>query len=258
VTPGGATAPGAPTGVSAAPDAGAATVAWTAPADDGGSALTGYVVTPYIGSTAQTAVNVGASATTAKVTCLTNGTAYTFKVAAKNAAGTGAQSSASASVTPLFSIFESGTPATVDADDASSVVLGVKFTADRNGSVAGVRFYKATANTGTHVGALWDNVGNLLRQATFADETPSGWQSVLFSAPVAVTAGTTYVVSYLAPNGHYSVSGGAFGTGPVDNPPLHALADATSSNGVFANSSTSVFPTSSWNATNYWVDVLFD
>ena len=111
---------------------------------------------------------------------------------------------------PLFSIFESSSPATPDAGDASSVILGLKFTADRDGSVAGVRFYKSAANTGTHVGALWAADGTPLRSATFSSETASGWQTVLFSTPVAVTAGTTYVVSYLAPNGHYAAAGGAF------------------------------------------------
>ena len=72
-----------------------------------------------------------------------------------------------------------------------------------------------------------------------------------------MTAGTTYVASYLAPRGHYSVSGAAFAAGPVNNPPLHALASGTSANGVYVYSSTSVFPANTWNATNYWVDVLF-
>ena len=65
------------------------------------------------------------------------------------------------------------------------------------------------------------------------------------------------MASYLAPSGHYSVTSAAFATGPIDNPPLHALADLVSPNGVFAYSATSVFPTSSYNATNYSVDVLF-
>ena len=55
---------------------------------DGGSPITGYTVTPYIGATAQTPVQVGASATTTTVTGLTNGTGYTFKVTATNAVGT--------------------------------------------------------------------------------------------------------------------------------------------------------------------------
>ena len=42
--------PAAPTAVTAAPDAEAALVRWTAP-DDGGSALTSYTVTPVRGGT---------------------------------------------------------------------------------------------------------------------------------------------------------------------------------------------------------------
>jgi hypothetical protein len=65
------------------------------------------------------------------------------------------------------------------------------------------------------------------------------------------------VASYLAPNGHYSTTGAAFASSALDNPPLHALANGTSANGVYAYSTTSVFPSSTFNSTNYWVDVLF-
>ncbi len=98
VTP--ATTPGAPTIGTATSGNASATVTWTAPASNGGSAITGYVVTPYIGGTAQTAQTFNSTATTETVTGLTNGTAYTFKVAAINSVGTGAQSAASNSVTP--------------------------------------------------------------------------------------------------------------------------------------------------------------
>ena len=58
---------------------------WTAPASNGGSAITGYVVTPYLdGTTAQTAQTFNSTATTETVTGLTNGGKYTFKVAAIN------------------------------------------------------------------------------------------------------------------------------------------------------------------------------
>jgi uncharacterized repeat protein (TIGR01451 family) len=89
----------APVGVTATGGAGQATVSWSAPAFDGGSAVTGYEVTRYVGGVAQGATPVGA-VTQATVTGLTNGTAYTFKVAAKNVAGTGAQSAESNPVTP--------------------------------------------------------------------------------------------------------------------------------------------------------------
>ena len=98
--------------------------------------------------------------------------------------------------------------------------------------------------------------GTALGSVTFTNESASGWQTALFATPVTITAGQTYVVSYLAPNGHYSATGGAFGSA-VDNSPLHAPASATSDNGLYIYSGTSVFPTNTWNATNYWVDVLF-
>ena len=122
----------------------------------------------------------------------------------------------------------------------------------------GVRFYKSAANSGTHVGNLWTSSGTRLATATFADETPSGWQEVLFDAPVAVVANTTYVVSYHTNVGHYSASGGYFGSLGVDRPPLRAPASATvGGNGVYLYGATA-FPTQTFNATNYWVDVVFD
>ena len=78
-----------------------------------------------------------------------------------------------------------------------------------------------------------------------------------FSEPVAVTAGTTYVAGYFAPNGHYSATPAAFTPPGSSNPPLQALANGTSPNGVYAYGASPTFPTSSYNATNYWVDVLF-
>jgi hypothetical protein len=160
-------------------------------------------------------------------------------------------------VTPRLSIFELGTPSTVDSGDTGSVNLGVKFTSDAAGSITAIRFYKASANTGTHVGALWSAGGTLLGQGTFTGESASGWQTVTFASPVAITANTTYVAAYLAPNGHYSLTGAGFASGPVNNAPLHAVANDTSPNGVYLYGGISAFPTSSFNASNYWVDVLF-
>ncbi len=99
VTPskGPTTVPGSPTGVSATAGDTQVTVSWTAPASDGGSAITGYTVTSSPGS--HTGYSPGA-ATTVTVTGFTNGTAYTFTVTATNAAGTSAASVASTAVTP--------------------------------------------------------------------------------------------------------------------------------------------------------------
>ncbi len=150
------------------------------------------------------------------------------------------------------------TPGTASVNDPNAVELGVKFTSDVNGFIDGIRFYKGSTNTGTHTGELWTSSGQLLATATFTGESASGWQQVLFSTPVAVTAGTTYVASYHTNTGNYSANGSYFATSGVDNAPLHALSNsAAGGDGVYIYSANSAFPTNSYQSTNYWVDVVF-
>ena len=266
VTPTAPTAPAAPTGVTATAGAGSAQVSWTA-SSTGGSPITSYTVTPFIGATAQTPITVTGTppATSTTVSGLTNGTAYTFTVSATNAIGTGPASAPSNPVTPAaFSCAactiwpSSTTPSTPDEGDTSSVEVGVKFKSDLNGVIKGIRFYKGAANTGTHIGNLWSATGTKLASATFSSETASGWQQVNFATPVSITANTVYVASYFAPAGHYAGDGGYFAASGVDNVPLHALADGVSGgNGVYTYGSASGFPNLTFNSENYWVDVVF-
>ena len=133
----------------------------------------------------------------------------------------------------------------------SSVELGVKFQSDIAGTINGIRFYKAAANTGTHVGSLWSATGTLLAQATFTGETASGWQQVSFSSPVSIQANTTYVAGYLAPNGHYSITEFALNRPPVDPASsttrrCTSCADAGSGNGVYQYGASPVFPTNTY------------
>lgn len=150
-------------------------------------------------------------------------------------------------------------PVPVDDLDVSSTVLGTKFQSDIPGFITGARFYKASANTGTHVAALWTSTGTQLASANYSGESASGWQQVLFPTPVPIAANTTYVISYLAPNGHYSGQDGYFAGAGIDNPPLHALRNGVDGpNGVYAYSSTSVFPTQTYQSEGYFVDVVFN
>jgi hypothetical protein len=114
------TAPGAPTGVSAVAGDGAATVSWSAPADDGGSPLVGFTVTSSPDSIVVTA---GPGASSVLVTGLTNGVAYTFTVVASNAEGNSVPSEPSNEVTPevpavpdavLFVVANTGLPTVGD------------------------------------------------------------------------------------------------------------------------------------------------
>jgi hypothetical protein len=101
-----ASAPGAPTAVSATGGNASARVTWAAPASNGGSPITGYTVTSTPGGVT---AGVGAGVLAATVTGLTNGTSYTFTVRASNSIGAGAVSAPSNPVTPRF-------PAVADFD----------------------------------------------------------------------------------------------------------------------------------------------
>lgn len=149
-------------------------------------------------------------------------------------------------------------PAVQDAGLDSPVELGVKFSSDVNGYVTGIRFFKSPANTGIHVGNLWNNTGQLLASAAFAGETASGWQQTNFAAPVPVSANTLYVASYFCPSGHYADDENFFSGKGAESPPLHVPADGASGfNGVYAYGAASSFPTLGWRSSNYWVDVVF-
>ncbi|CDM61641.1 Mo-co oxidoreductase dimerization domain-containing protein (plasmid) [Rhizobium favelukesii] len=152
--------------------------------------------------------------------------------------------------TGLFS--SNDTPTNLAENDPGSVELGVKFVASERGEIAGLRYYKSAQDTGTHVGSLWSSTGVLLASATFTNETASGWQSVTFSQPVSISAGVTYVASYHS-NGFYAATPNYFASSHSNG----ALTAPSSGNGVYAYGTGSLFPTATYNATNYWVDVLY-
>ncbi|MDQ6698155.1 MAG: fibronectin type III domain-containing protein [Actinomycetota bacterium] len=123
-----ASLPGPPTIGGATRGNGQATVFWTAPASDGGSAITGYAVTPYIGATPQVARAFATAATTEVITGLTNDTTYSFRVAATNVVGTGSQSDASNLVTPA------NRPPVASAGVDQTVASGASFMLQGSGS----------------------------------------------------------------------------------------------------------------------------
>jgi hypothetical protein len=153
----------------------------------------------------------------------------------------------------------SAAPRTVNAGDGSAVELGVKFRTTVPASVVGIRFYKSSANTGTHKGNLWTSSGQLLATGTFTNETESGWQTLMFASPVPVRADTTYVASYFAPNGGYSADSGAFADAGAGLAPIQALKSGVDGgNGVYRYASGGGFPNQTYNDTNYWVDAIID
>ncbi len=68
---------------------------------------------------------------------------------------------------------------------------------------------------------------------------------------MAITAGVTYVASYYAPNGHFSVDRSYFSSS-YNSGSLHVPV----SGGVFRYGSSSGFPSQTYSNSNYWVDVV--
>ncbi|HSK27605.1 MAG TPA: DUF4082 domain-containing protein, partial [Jiangellales bacterium] len=156
------------------------------------------------------------------------------------------------------SVFPASTPSPVTQGSGAAVELGMKFRTSVAGTVTGVRFYKSGATTGTHLGRLYTSSGTRLAEASFTNETASGWQQVSFSSPVQVSANTTYVVSFYAPDGRYSATLDYFASQRVSGP-LTALANGVDGgNGVYRYAAGGGFPNSTFRAANYWVDVVFD
>ena len=129
----------------------------------------------------------------------------------------------------------------------------MSFSSSVSGSVTAIKFFKGTGNTGTHTGSLWSASGQRLATVTFTGETASGWQRANLTTPVTLTAGTTYVVSYYAPVGHYAYTSDFFTTARTVGP----LTAGVTTNGRFLYRTGGGFPTSSWRASNYFVDVVF-
>ena len=201
------------------------------------------------------------SETLTPVSNLSYGTTYTVTLSGtQDLAGNTMAPVSWSFTTNILTIWSSTTtPANPSANDPNAIEVGLKFESTLAGYVTGIRFYKGSGNTGTHVGHLWDANGDLLASATFTDETASGWQEVDFSTPVAIEPNTVYVVSYFAPNGDYAADADYFATSETDNGPLRALSSPESGgNGVFVYGPSGGFPTNSFNSTNYWVDLAFD
>jgi hypothetical protein len=172
-------APGAPTGVSAVPGNTQISVSWTAPASDGGSAITGYTVSAQADGTTVTQTLNNPSATSAVIGGLTNGTGYDVTVAAVNAIGTGPAAAASGNpVTPTASA------PLITSSNSLEVGVGQKLS------------FKVTA-VGTPKPTI--TASGLPSWATFTPAAHGGSATVSGSPPAG--SGGVYPITFGASNG---------------------------------------------------------
>jgi outer membrane protein OmpA-like peptidoglycan-associated protein len=209
-----ATIPDAPTGVSATASTTAATVSWTAPASDGGSAITSYIVTSSGGQTCTTPDGATLSCV---VTGLTNGTGYTFTVVAVNAVGNSLPSTASSSVTPNGVASAPGAPTSVTASAGDAQVVLSWIAPSFTGGVA-ITSYSVTS-------------------------TPSGFTCSVSAPTTSCTItglinATSYVFTVIATNASSLSSTGASSNSATPSATTPTLGSLTPNNGLIAGGTT--------------------
>jgi hypothetical protein len=131
--------------------------------------------------------------------------------------------------------------------DTNSVTLGVKFTVTRNGYVSGVRFYRS-AHASAHAIDLWQGSRKLAGGDVPAVGT--GWIDALFSRPVRVIHGTTYVASYSA--SRYVARNHGFDKARA----AHDIS-APKGAGVYHYGATPAAPSRNYQNSEYYVSPLF-
>jgi uncharacterized protein (TIGR02145 family) len=168
VTPTAPTVPGAPTGVMAVAGNAQATVSFTTPSSDGGSAITGYTVTS-IPAPAQSPLTWTGAGTSITATGLTNGTSYQFTVVATNVVGNSAASSASNSVTPA-TVPDAPTIGTAVAGNAQATVSFTVPSSDGGSAITG---YTVTSSPAPAVGlGTWTGTGTSITATGLTNGTP--------------------------------------------------------------------------------------
>ena len=152
-------------------------------------------------------------------------------------------------------------------DGPGGITVGVKFKADFDGKITGIRFFKApldNATTDEHV-TLYSispdggvSPGTAIATASLPsnfthDQVNGEWAEAFFTTPIQITANTVYVATYYSPTGYYNATSNSF-TNPVVNGPLAILKDGDEGvNGAYIYDD--AYPTNGFQASNYWVDV---
>jgi hypothetical protein len=132
----------------------------------------------------------------------------------------------------------------------SSYELGVRIRFAEKGQITAIRCYKPEGETGSHIGKIWSVSGDLLYSVGFSGESGSGWQ-VQEISPFAVEANTSLVVSVNA-NAVYPSTPNGLGTLLSKG----SISTESGGNGVF-NTTVGAFPSSFYNNTNYFRDIVF-
>ena len=149
------------------------------------------------------------------------------------------------------------TPALTNQNDGAPIEVGVKFQSSVTGTITASSFIAAPA-TPARISAICGPRPAPSSPARPSDHRRQRLAEVNLASPVAISANTTYVASYHT-SGFYGKTDNFFTTALTNGPLTAPSSTSTGGNGVYAYgaSTTGIFPTNTFNAGNYWVDVVF-
>jgi fibronectin type 3 domain-containing protein len=194
-----AMAPSAPQSLTATGSNGAIQLSWTAPASNGGAAVTGYNV--YRGTSAggESSTPVATNVTTTSFTDnpLTNGTTYYYTVKAVNSAGT-SPSSPEASATPQATVPSAPPGVTASAGNAAVTVSWSAPATNGGSPVTGYNVYRGTSPGGESATPLATNVTT----TSFTDTGLANSTTYYYKVAAVNAAGTSAQSSEVSATPH--------------------------------------------------------
>jgi hypothetical protein len=155
-----------------------------------------------------------------------------------------------------YTLFGTSIPANPVDPDPHAVTLGLKFYSTQAGTVSAIRFYRGHANSNGYIARLYTAAGQQLGQVNVPSDARNfsgGWKTATFTSPISISANTTYIAAYYTSNGYYGATNYGLMNGATSGP----LIAPSSANGVYNYGSGFHFPTLTYEASNYFVDVLF-
>ena len=151
----------------------------------------------------------------------------------------------------LFS--SSDTPAVLSDSDTSQVNLGVRFTSSAAGTITGIKYYKSANDTGTHTGSLWSSTGYASGECNLHQ-----WDYQRLADRDVQQSGIDHrrhdlrgeLPQQWSLRKHRQLFHHRSCQRPLDR--------ARKQQWCLHYGNGNLFPTSTFNATNYWVDVVFN
>jgi Domain of unknown function (DUF4082) len=139
----------------------------------------------------------------------------------------------------------------------NALTLGVKFWSSQSGTISAIRFYRAVANPSGYLANLYTAGGALLASTMLSRDTCSVpcWEVANFASPISISANTSYVAAYYSSVGAGASDSYGLSNGVTNGPLTAPASSAVGGNGVYQRKN--AFPINSYEASNYYVDVLF-